>query len=195
MSGNRGVRIGLRDVHYALVTSDSAAGTVYEEPVRIVGAITANINPNPSQETLFADDGPMEVASTLGDIDVELNVADIPNSVRAILLGHTYEDGLLIKKAEDTAPWVALGFRALKSNGEYKYVWLVKGKFAPSAEDFNTKGDTVEFQTPTINGSFAKRDSDDAYEINGDTDDTTFTEIMADGWFTAATLDVEVASA
>lgn len=184
-----GVRIGLRDVYYALLTTDDyATGVQYGTPVRIAGAITANINPNPSLETLFADDGPMEVAATLGNIELELNLANIPTAVRAALLGHTISDGKLVKKSTDTAPWVALGFRALKSNGNYKYVWLVKGKFSPSAEDHATRGDTVEFQTPTINGSFVKRDFDDVYEINGDTDDVAFTSGMAAAWFTAATI-------
>ena len=189
MSGTRGVRIGLRDVHYALLMTDGESAVSYEAPVRITGAISANVNPNPSQETLFADDGPMEVASTLGDIALELTMAEISNAVRAILLGHTFADGVLTKKAEDVAPWVALGFRALKSNGSYKYVWLLKGKFSPSPEDHATKGDTIEFQTPAVNGSFVKREFDDAYEISGDTDDEDFTELLAGEWFTAETID------
>ena len=67
---------------------------------------------------------------------------------------------------------------------------MVKGKFAPSTEDHTTKGDTVEFQTPTINGSFVKRDFDDIYQMQGDEDDEEFTEDMAAQWFTTATLDV-----
>ncbi len=190
MASERGVRIGLRDVYYALLTQDDVdLGVTYSAPVRIVGAISANINPNPSTETLFADDGPMEVASTLGEIGLELNVVDLPAATLAALLGHTFLNGKLIKKASDSAPWVALGFRALKSNGDYKYVWLVKGKFAPSPEEHTTKGDTVEWQTPTINGSFAKRDYDDIYQITGDESDASFTEEMALAWFTRETLE------
>jgi phi13 family phage major tail protein len=131
----------------------------------------------------------MEVASTLGEIGLELNVANLTNATLAALLGHEVVSGKLVKKASDVAPWLALGFRSLKSNGNYKYVWLVKGKFAPSTEDHTTKGDTVEFQTPTINGSFVKRDFDDIYQMQGDEDDAEFTEDMAAQWFTTATLD------
>ena len=52
--------IGLRDLYIAILTNDSPESTVYAEPVRVVGAITANINPNSSSSTLFADDGPMD---------------------------------------------------------------------------------------------------------------------------------------
>lgn len=45
--------IGLRDVHYAILTSDNASGAVYETPVKIAGAISANVNPNTNSATLL----------------------------------------------------------------------------------------------------------------------------------------------
>lgn len=164
--------IGLRDVHYALLTEDSAETkkATYEKPVHVVGAISANINPNTSSATLFADDGPYDAASTMGEITLELNLADIPDSVQAVWLGHTYQNGMLIKKSTDTPPWLALGYRSLKSNGAYRYVWLVKGKFAALEEEYGTKGDSIEFKTPTIQGAFVKRDADDVWELKADSD-------------------------
>ena len=56
--------IGLRDVHYAILQSDTPTGATYDTPERLVGAISANVNPNTSSATLFADDGPYDSAST-----------------------------------------------------------------------------------------------------------------------------------
>ena len=185
----RGVRIGLKDVYYALLDSDEVdVGAEYLTPVRLVGAITANINPNSSMETLFADDGPMEVATALGDIELELTLADLPLPAQAVLLGHTYAGGHLVKKSDDIAPWVALGFRALKSNGNYRYVWLLKGRFMIPEESHETKADSIDFQTPTINGSFTLREYDGQYMISGDEDETDFFPIMAEEWFEEDTL-------
>lgn len=185
----RGVRIGLREVHYALLTQDDVDdGVVYSAPQRIIGAITANVNPNSSTETLFADDGPMEVATTLGDIELELTMADLPLPVQAALLGHDYEDGQLTKKSSDTPPWVALGWKALKSNGSYRYTWLLKGRFMVPEESHETRGDSVDFQTPTINAAFTLRDFDDKYMLSGDEDEASFTEAMGADWFTVNTL-------
>lgn len=178
--------IGLRDVYYALLTEDPAGGVAkYEKPVRMVGAISANINPNPSTATLFADDGPADSAATLGEISLELNMADIDLKTQAILLGHTYENGILKKKGADVPPWVAIAFRTLKSNGKYRYYWLNKGKFAIPEEDLATKGDSIEFKTPTITGAFVKRDSDDEWQRVGDEDDEAFTKEMVDAWFSS----------
>jgi len=176
--------IGLRDVYYALLKVDPADGVAeYEEPVRMVGAISANINPNTSTATLFADDGPADSAATLGEISLELNLSDIPLKTQAVVLGHTYENGILRKKGADVPPWLAIGFRTLKSNGKYRYYWLNKGKFAIPEDDLATKGDSIEFKTPTISGAFVKRDSDDEWQRVGDEDDEEFTAAMKENWF------------
>ena len=182
----KGVLIGLRNLVYAKMLTDPPYGqgqASYEKPKLIAGAISANINPNASTETLFADDGPFETATTIGQIEVELNVADLPLEVQAELLGHTYQNGVLIRKAGDVPPWVAIGFKSLKSNGKFRYTWLAKGKFSIPEQNNQTKGDSVEFQTPTITGSFVKRECDDEWERHIDEDDENFTPEMAANWF------------
>lgn len=185
MAKGKGVAIGLSQLVIAELISDPEDGgkATYEAPERIPGAITANINPNSSNETLFADDGPYDTASTLGQIALEMNVADLPLHMQAKLFGHTLENGVLIRKGADTPPWVAVGFRSLKSNGSYRYTWLAKGKFALNEQTNATRGDSVEFNTPTVSGSFVKRDCDDEWERHTDTDAEGFTEAMAANWF------------
>jgi phi13 family phage major tail protein len=127
----KGVQIGLSNVVVAeLLTDEIGSPATYEAPVRIPGAMTANVNPNTSTETLFADDGPYETATTIGGITLSLNVADLDLATQAKLFGHTMTaEGVLIRKSGDTPPWVAVGFKSLKSNGKYRYTWLAKGKF------------------------------------------------------------------
>ena len=188
-------KIGLRDLYVAILNEDTAAATSYETPERIIGAITANVNPNSSSATLFADDGPMDTASTLGEIELELGTYDLPLPTQAKLLGHSYDEttGLLKKGANDVAPWVAVGFRSLKSDGSYRYFWLTKGKFRPTEENIETKGDSVNFQTPTITGSFAKRVSDDQWELVAESSNPQSAALI-NTWFTVATLNVNSAS-
>lgn len=180
----KGVTIGIKDLYYALLDTDPASGSAtYQASVKIPGVISANINPNASNETLFADDGPYETASTIGQIELELNVADLPIDVQATLLGHTMAGGVLIRKASDTPPFVAVGFKSLKSNGKYRYTWLAKGKFSIPEQANETKGDSVNFQTQTINGSFLKRDCDDEWERHIDEDHADYIASMGTNWF------------
>ncbi len=178
-----GVPIGLDNLYYALLVSDASGGAVYGDPVQMTGAITANIGPNASLDTLFADNGPMIVAATLGNIELELNVADIPLALQAILLGHTMTAGVLLRLATATPPWLGIGFKALKSNGGYRYVWLVKGKFKEPDLSHQTKEDTITFQTKTLVGQFGKRDFDQGWIKETDTNDDNYVDATGDEWF------------
>jgi phi13 family phage major tail protein len=152
-------KIGCDNLVYAIMTTEDTATTppVYGEVKPAPGVISVNINPNASQETLFADDGPMETATTLGNIDVAINKAELTPENKADLLGHQIDaNGGVVYGDSDVPPWVAIGFRTLKSNGKYRYVWLYKGKFTDPEDNNETKGDSINFQTDTINGQFVK---------------------------------------
>lgn len=177
-------RIGCDNLVYALMkTEDTAeAAPVYDTPKKAPGVMSVNINPNAAQETLFADDGPMETATTLGKIDVEIKKNELTTENKADLLGHTIDsNGGLVYGDSDVPPFVAIGFRTLKSNGNYRYVWLYKGKFMDPEDNNETKGDGINFQTDTIKGQFVKLNNTVAlgekkvrmwkYELDGDAKD------------------------
>jgi phi13 family phage major tail protein len=48
-------------------------------------------------------------------------------------------------------------FRAKKSNGKYRYFWLYRVKFGLPATNLATKGDSITFSTPTIEGTVLRR--------------------------------------
>lgn len=177
------VQIGLSNLHYALLNSDSVSAVSYQTPVAVPNAITANINSNSSNETLFADDGPAETASTIGKIDLELSTADLPLDLQAIWLGHTRVGGILKRSSSDVPPWLAIGFKSLKSNGSYRFTWLLKGKFQIPELNHETKGDAINFQTPTITGSFVKREYDNLWLKESDEDDPDYVPSIGTNWF------------
>lgn len=181
-----GLKIGMRDLYYAKLTKDDATGVTYETPTLIAGAISAKVSAKTDSVTLYADDGAFETASSLGEITVELELADLPLSVQADLLGHTLTNGVLEAKATDEAPYVAIGFRALKSNGKYRYYWLLKGRFEIPDDESQTKEDKVKFQTAKIKGTFVSRVYDGKWKLVGDEDETGFT---ATDWFTVTKIN------
>jgi phi13 family phage major tail protein len=182
---SQGVPIGLKDVYYAFLLTDPVGSVAtYAAPVRIPGAISAKVNPNASNATLFADDGPYETSTTIGKIALDLNIADLPIEAQAAIFGHTLAGGVLIRKSGDVPPWLAVGFRSLKSSGGYRYTWLAKGKFSLSEQANETKADSVKFQTPMAVGSFVKRDCDDEWERHIDSDNVDYISSMGTNWFT-----------
>ena len=180
-----GAIIGLRDLHYARLLTDGVGGATYATPVRIPGVIQANINPNPSIEALFADDGPMDVASTLGQIEVELVAREFPMQIQADLLGHSIVGANLRRNANDVPPWVAIGFRSLKSNGVFRFIWLFKGRFQVPEMSHETRGDSISFQTPTLNGVFVRRDWDSQWMRQTDEDFIDYVPSIGTNWFLA----------
>jgi len=153
------MRIGCDNLVYALMTAEETASTAptYGAVKSAPGVMHVNINPNASLSTAFYDDGPGETASTLGNIDVEIQKNVLTSENKADLLGHTIDaNGGVAYGDNDTPPWVAIGFRTLKSNGKYRYVWLYKGRFADPEDNNETKADSINFQSDTIKGQFVK---------------------------------------
>lgn len=182
------VDIGLKNLVYAKLLTDPIGGTpTYDTVTRIAGAISANFNPNGSTETLFADDGPFESASTLGNMSLELNVADISSAVQADLLGHKISGGILKKTKDDTPPWVAIGYARTRSDGSATLVWLNKCKFAPGEQSSETKGESINWNTPTISASIVAREADGEYSRVTNRDTEGYTPDLVKKWFTSPT--------
>jgi len=189
---SRSIPVGLTNLVYAIMITDEV-GEVnsYDTPVRLSGAITANFTPNASNDTIFADDGPYDTASTLGAMGLELNVADLPAAQRAELLGATYDEdsGILHHSSEDVPPYVAIGMAVKKSNGASRYIWYLKGKFTAPDDNNQTKADSINWNTPTISGNFLKRQSDNEWRVAIDTDDVNVAPATITGWFNSPNVD------
>ena len=83
--------VGLKNLYYAKNTKDDSTGVTYETPAKLGGAIQVDINPQISKNTLYADDAPFATASSMTEITVTIDTADIAPSVVAALGGHTYD--------------------------------------------------------------------------------------------------------
>ena len=176
-------RQSLRNIHYAILTSDTPEGAAYETPQPLVGAISASISPTTNQEKLWADDGVFDIASQLGDITVELELAALPMRAQAILLGHRYEHGVMVQNASDEAPYVAIGFMSQPQPNPFRCVWLYKGKFQLVEDEYSTSNDSPAWRQPKLTGTFVQRDYDGNWQISADTGDPDFTGV--DAWFNA----------
>ena len=197
-------RIGCDNLVYAVLTADDGTtDPTYGEVKPALGVMSLNINPNASQETIFYDDGPGESAATLGNIEVEIQKNELTTEQKADFLGHTIDSkGAIVYGANDTPPWVAIGYRTLKSNGKYRYVWLYKGKFLEPEDNSETKGDSINFQSETIVGRFVKLEKKYKigakeiqpwkYEIDEEYEDANSSTIA--GWFDDVVLPEEGAA-
>ena len=174
-------QVGLKDLHFAVLEKDENGEIKYKDVEKLIGGINATINPNVNTQELYADDRLFESEATIGKIDVEIETADLDIKKRAKLTGSKIKDGVLVENVSDTAPYIALGFKSKKSNGKYRYVWLLKGKASPMSEDFSTKTENVEHRTPKISFTFMPRAYDGNWKYTADEDTEGFSN--PGNWF------------
>ena len=154
--------IGLDKLYYAPITEDENGEETYGTPVQLAKAISAELSVELAEATLYADDGASEVVKEFKSGTLSLGVDDIGPSVASDLSGVTIDkNNVIIASSEDTTAPVAIGFRAKKSNGKYKYFWLYRVKFGIPASSLATKGDSITFSTPTIEGTIMRRNKPD----------------------------------
>lgn len=70
-----------------------------------------------------------------------------------------------------------------KPDGGVALRWYFKGKFQKPSESATTKGDTTEFQTPTISAKFMARE-DGKWRARVDYTGATIDPLVRDAWFT-----------
>ena len=150
--------IGLRDLFYATITPQPNGKDLYGKPVRMAKAIQVGLSTQTAEANLFADDAVDETAKEFVSGTLTINMNDLDPKHQGVLLGQkTDADGVVYANGDDEAPYVAVGFRATKTRGRFRYVWLYKVKFAIPDENYQTKGDSITFQTPSIVGTCIKR--------------------------------------
>lgn len=150
--------IGLDKLYYADITEDENGNEKYGKPKQLAKAISADLSVELNEATLYADDGQAEAVKEFKGGTLSLGVDDIGHKVAADLVGAKLDkNGVLVSGSEDTSKYVAIGFRAKKANGKYKYYWLYRVLFGVPATNLATKGDSISFQTPTIEGSIFRR--------------------------------------
>lgn len=142
-------------------------GGTYTKGFVVGKAIKFTGTPNKNDVDLYADDGIAETDKSVKDIGVSLNVDDLSLKVQSDLLGHTYTaastgepSGTATPESievgsDDVAPYFGTGFykRRRKNNVEsFTAIWLYKVQYSEPTEEAETKGESVNFQTPTIEG-------------------------------------------
>lgn len=150
--------IGFDKLYYAKITEAEDGEETYAVPVLLAKAMKAELSIELAEAVLYADDGAAEVIKDFKSGTLSLGVDDIGVTAAQDLTGAVTDDnGVLISATENAGAPVAVGFRAMKPNGKYRYFWLYKVRFGIPDTNLETKGDSITFQTPTIEGTVMRR--------------------------------------
>ena len=150
--------IGLDSLFYAKITEDEHGIETYGTPKVLAKAMTAELSVELIEAILYADDGASEVVKEFKSGALSLGIDDIGSLVAQDLTGCKIDsNNVVVSRSEDGGSPVAIGFRAKKSNGKYRYFWLYRVIFSVPATSLATKGDSITFSSPTIEGTVFRR--------------------------------------
>ncbi|MCL1951731.1 MAG: phage tail protein [Oscillospiraceae bacterium] len=154
--------IGMDSLYYAKITEGTGGDESYGTPKILAKAIKADLTIELAEAGLYADDALAHAIKLFKSGKLSLGVEDIGVEVASDLTGATVDDnGVLIAAGEDDGCLVAVGFRALKPDNRYRFFWLYRVKFAVPSTNLQTKGDSIQFQTPTVEGTIMRRNKVD----------------------------------
>ena len=132
----------------------------------IAGNLTITRNNNP----LYGDDVMAEDDNGITEMLLEVGTDDLLEPVRVYTLGLKEKDAGGSAGAEkeyldtdESAPYMGSGYiRVRRKNGQtsYQTVWYYKSLFSEESENSATKGQSIEWQTPTIKGRVMALDVD-----------------------------------
>ncbi len=182
--------IGLDKLYFADITEASGTGyETYGNPYAAPGAQQANFSINTVKTRNYADDGIFEQVEEFVDGTITLQVAELGTALASKLTGaRTDGNGVLISAEDDKAPAVAVGFRSLRADHTYEYIWLYRVVFGIPQHNYQTKGENITFQNNTIEGTISRRKKPDVADKNpwrAQGNPGSVSSTVLDDWFDA----------
>lgn len=136
---------GVEGLVYAEVLKDTktefTTGTVKDlAGVATISKATANAN-----EAHFYDNIPAVIIDSVGSDTVTITASAIPLDTLGDITGQDYDADLgVLIEGERTSKYFAIGYKTLDTNGNYYYVWRLKGMFAIPDQTNNTKNEGTD---------------------------------------------------
>jgi phi13 family phage major tail protein len=156
-------KIGLKYPCYALGMESNGAIT-YANGAVLAKAISANIKIDTNDVKLWADDVIAESDVSFVGGTITFNPDDLSDAVKVAILNYaegaevdvTLGSKELSAGSATTPPIIGLGFygkRIKDGVTTWRAIWLKKVRFKEPADDFKTKAGSVEFITPSLEGT------------------------------------------
>lgn len=155
--------IGLSQPYFAKYANSNGT-TTYTGLTKLGKAVDVDITTEGKDpQILNGDNGPCESLAIFGGGTATLGIDELTLAVAKEILGLTATTGDtgVIFMADSAAPYVGLGFIVKKVHGnviKWRVVVLYKCQFKVPDYSIATQGETVEFQTPSLEATILKDD-------------------------------------
>lgn len=158
----RGIRVGKYN--------NTSGAISYSDHVSVGDAMACNLELKFAEGRLYAEGKLAEYLKQAIGGSLSVGTKYIPDAAQSLMYGATEKTRTVNTKqiaglqfsSKDAANYVGVAFYAPdRIDGVQKYtcVFVSKALFGPPAMAFKTKGENIEFQTPTTTGEFLPDDS------------------------------------
>ena len=149
----------------------NASGTVtYDTPTSMGDAMTVQLNLTSAAGRLYAEGKLAESMQQVTGGTISAGVKYIPDDAQKLMFGVTEKSRTisttatksLLTTAKDTPKYVGLGFYApdmRDGSNKVTACFVHKVLFGQPAMNLQTKGENIQFQTPTTTGEFLPSDA------------------------------------
>lgn len=163
--------IGMRYPVIAKVSSYVAG----QEPTYTAGmvmghAISGNLTITRNNNPLHGDDSVIEDDNGITAMSLEMGLDDLMEDVQ-VYMGLLKANGANADDYLETggsSNEVGMGYIRVRRKGgitKYQAVWMYRGIFGPTSENTQTKGQSIEWQTPTVTGNIMATEVDASGDI------------------------------
>ena len=156
--------VGMQHVVAAKITAkpDNAMPT-YSAGMVIGKAIQADLSITRNSNPLYADDVVAEDDNSITAMSVSIGMDDFTEEAQAYLgllkeVAGTGTDDKTYYETSGSADSAGLGYMRVRRRGgitTYQGVWVLDVLFGIESETSQTKGESIEWQTPTVTGKAA----------------------------------------
>lgn len=140
---------GVEDLVAAEVLTDNNAaeggGYTTGDVFSLAGVAEITKSTSSSNESHYYNNMPAVVVSSTGPDEITVSTSAIPLDILAKITGQKYDEltGTLIEGERETK-YFALGYKTKKTNGDYVYVWRLKGMFNIPESTHATENDGTD---------------------------------------------------
>lgn len=159
----KGVKMAYFGLSTPIIAKLDEKNNTYTDGFKCGKATGTSVTPNYNESSLYGDNSLAEYVKEFSFADVTASVTELPAVAIEILFGHKVTkkgsgDNATVAieyDVNDNANYVGYGFFASEiRDGKtyYSACWLPKVKFAEGADQYNTKGESIEFSAPELTG-------------------------------------------
>ena len=161
----------LRGIHVAKYINTNGTIT-YDEPVSAGDAMNANLELRFAEGRLYAESVLAEYIKLATGGTISIATKYIPNDAQTLMYGtqestRTVNEDKTVKgikfTAKDVASYVGVSFYApdmIDGVSKYTCVFIARALFGPPSLAYQTRGESITFQTPTTSGEFLANHAD-----------------------------------